>query len=58
MKDYLPYLVGALAGMLVAILLSSLLTLTGTPQLILFAVLPVAGGAVIERLVQRRSGNS
>lgn len=58
MKDYLPYLVGALAGMLVAILLSSLLTLTGTPQLVLFAVLPVAGGAVVERFVQRRSGNS
>ncbi|MBB3408920.1 putative membrane protein [Rhizobium sp. BK316] len=58
MKDYLPYLVGALAGVLVAILLSSLLTLTGTPQLILFALLPVAGGAVVERFVQRRSGNS
>lgn len=58
MKDYLPYLVGALAGMLVAILLSSLLTLTGTPQLILFALLPVAGGAVVERVVHRRSGNS
>ena len=58
MKDYLPYLVGALAGMLVAILLSSLLTLTGTPQLVLFALLPVAGGAVVERFVQRRSSNS
>ena len=44
MKDYLPYLVGALAGMLIAILLSSLLMLTGTPQLILFALLPVVGG--------------
>ena len=58
MKDYLPYLVGALAGMLIAILLSSLLMLTGTPQLILFALLPVVGGAVVERVVQRRSGNS
>ncbi|EJJ27248.1 hypothetical protein [Rhizobium sp. CF142] len=57
MKDYLPYLVGALAGMLIAILLSSLLTLTGTPQLILFALLPVVGGAVAERVSQRRSGN-
>ncbi|MBB3311089.1 hypothetical protein FHT78_002833 [Rhizobium sp. BK196] len=47
-----------MAGMLVAILLSSLLTLTGTPQLILFALLPAAGGAVAERVVQRRSGNS
>ncbi|MBW9053629.1 hypothetical protein [Rhizobium mesosinicum] len=57
MKGYLPYLVGGLAGMLVAILLSSLLTLTGTPQLILFALLPAAGGAVAERVAQRRSGN-
>jgi uncharacterized membrane protein YeaQ/YmgE (transglycosylase-associated protein family) len=58
LKGYLPYLVGALAGMLGAILLSSLLTLTGTPQLILFALLPVVGGAVVERVVQSRSGNS
>ena len=58
LKGYLPYLIGGLAGMLVAILLSSLLTLTGTPQLILFALLPAAGGAVAERVVQRRSGNS
>lgn len=58
LKGYLPYLAGALAGMLVAIFLSSLLTLTGTPQLILFALLPVIGGAVAERVSQRRSGNS
>lgn len=58
MKDYLPYLVGALVGVFVAILLSSLLTLTETPQLIFFALLPVAGGAVVERAAQRRSGNS
>jgi hypothetical protein len=44
--------------MLVAIFLSSLLTLTGTPQLVLFALLPVVGGAVAERVSQRRSGNS
>lgn len=58
LKDYLPYLGGALAGMLIAIFLSSLLTLTGTPQLILFALMPAVGGAVAERVVQRRSGNS
>ncbi len=58
LKGYLPYLLGALAGMLIAIFLSSLLTLTGTPQLVLFALLPVAGGAVAERAVRRRSGNS
>lgn len=58
MKGYLPYLVGALAGMLIAILLSNLLMLTGTPQLILFALLPVVGGAIVERVSQRRSGNS
>ncbi|MEZ2132129.1 MULTISPECIES: hypothetical protein [unclassified Sinorhizobium] len=58
MKDYLPYLVGGLAGLLAAFLLSSLLTLRGTPQLILFALLPAIGGAVVERISQLRSRNS
>ncbi|WP_164740508.1 hypothetical protein [Rhizobium chutanense] len=58
MKDYLPYAAGALAGLLVALLISGLLTLTGTPQLVLFALLPVAGGAVVERVWHRRPDNS
>ncbi|QND41556.1 hypothetical protein HB770_15500 [Rhizobium leguminosarum bv. viciae] len=39
MKDYLPYAAGALAGLLVALLMSGLLGLTETPQLVLFALL-------------------
>ncbi|UIL30144.1 hypothetical protein LZK75_15835 [Rhizobium leguminosarum] len=35
MKDYLPYAAGALAGLLVAFLMSGLLGLTETPQLVL-----------------------
>ena len=58
MKDYLPYAAGALAGLLVALLISGLLTLTGTPQLVLFALLPAAGGAVVERVWHHRSDNS
>ncbi|UVD58379.1 hypothetical protein NE852_09390 [Rhizobium sp. Pop5] len=55
MKGYLPYLVGTLAGLLVALTLSGLLTLQGIPQLMLFALLPAAGGAVVERVFQRKS---
>ena len=58
MKDYLPYAAGALAGLLVALLVSGLLTLTGTPQLVLFALLPAVGGAVVERVCHRRPNNS
>ncbi|MGR8961722.1 hypothetical protein ACU8MP_12905 [Rhizobium leguminosarum] len=50
MKDYLPYAAGALAGLLVAFLMSGLLGLTETPQLVLFALLPAVGGAVVERV--------
>ena len=55
MKDYLPYLAGALAGVLIALTISALLTLQGTPQLILFALLPAIGGAIFERVLQHRS---
>jgi len=58
LKDYLPYAAGALAGLLVALLVSGLLTLTGTPQLVLFALLPAVGGAVVERVCHRRPNNS
>lgn len=55
LKDYLPYLVGTLTGVLVALIISALLTLQGTPQLMLFALLPAIGGAIVERVSQRRS---
>ncbi|WP_190233652.1 hypothetical protein [Rhizobium sp. R339] len=58
MKEYLPYLIGALIGMLAALLISGVLALQGTPQIMLFALLPVFGGAVVERAFQRRSGKS
>ncbi|MBY5462244.1 hypothetical protein [Rhizobium leguminosarum] len=58
MKDYLPYAAGALAGLLVAFLVSGLLGLTETPQLVLFALLPAVGGAVVERVCHRRPNNS
>lgn len=55
LKDYLPYLVGTLTGVLVALIISALLTLQGTSQLMLFALLPAIGGAIVERVSQRRS---
>ena len=58
LKDYLPYLAGALLGVLAALLISGLLTLQGTAQLMLFALLPAFGGAIVERAFQRRSGKS
>ncbi|MGR9136541.1 hypothetical protein ACU8MT_04815 [Rhizobium leguminosarum] len=58
MKDYLRYAAGALAGLLVAFLMSGLLALTETPQLVLFALLPAVGGAVAERVCHRRHNNS
>ncbi|MBX4931328.1 hypothetical protein [Rhizobium bangladeshense] len=51
MKDYLPYLLGAL----IAFAISSLLTLQETPQLMLFALLPAVGGALAERLSRHRA---
>ncbi|RUL98612.1 hypothetical protein EEQ99_24395 [Rhizobium anhuiense] len=56
LKGYLPYLVGTLAGLLLALTISGLLTLQGTPQLMLFALLPAIGGAIAERVSERRSG--
>ncbi|WP_171049209.1 hypothetical protein [Rhizobium sp. MHM7A] len=55
MKAYLPYLAGTLAGLLVALAISGLLTLQGIPQLMLFALLPAIGGAAFERVFQHRS---
>lgn len=51
LKDYLPYLLGAL----IAFAISSLLTLQETPQLMLFALLPAVGGALAERLSRHRA---
>ncbi|MBB4440932.1 MULTISPECIES: hypothetical protein [Rhizobium] len=58
MKDYLPYAAGALAGLLVAFLISGLLALAETPQLALFALLPAVGGALVERVCHRRPNKS
>ncbi|MEH7877463.1 hypothetical protein V7798_08140 [Rhizobium laguerreae] len=58
MKDYLPYPAGVLAGLLVAFLMSGLSALTETPQLMLFALLPAVGGALVERVCRRRPNNS
>ncbi|MGO7180401.1 hypothetical protein ACCT14_00040 [Rhizobium brockwellii] len=58
MTDYLRYAAGALAGLLVAFLMSGLLALTETPQLVLFALLPAVGGALVERVCHRRPNNS
>ncbi|MGO4115257.1 hypothetical protein [Rhizobium ruizarguesonis] len=58
MKDYLPHAAGALAGLLVAFLMSALSALTQTPQLVLFALLPAVGGALVERVCHRRPDNS
>ncbi|MGO7516294.1 hypothetical protein ACCT21_03410 [Rhizobium brockwellii] len=58
LTDYLRYAAGALAGLLVAFLMSGLLALTETPQLVLFALLPAVGGALVERVCHRRPNNS
>ena len=50
MKDYLPYVVGALLGALLAYIVSSIFALQGTPQLLAFGFLPALGGAVAERI--------
>ncbi|MBY3089744.1 hypothetical protein HFO72_02675 [Rhizobium laguerreae] len=57
MKDYIPYAAGVLAGLLVAFLMSGLLALTETPQLLLFALLPAVGGALVDRVCRRRPNN-
>ncbi|MBS7587897.1 hypothetical protein [Ancylobacter defluvii] len=54
MRGYGPYIAGAALGLVVALALSAGLGLSGTPQLLLFAVLPALGGAVAERLVAAR----
>ena len=58
LKDYLPYLLGTLAGTLFAFAISSLLTLQDTPQLMLLALLPAVGGALAERLSRHMSDGS
>lgn len=58
MKDYLPYMAGTLAGLLVAFAVSGLLALQGTPQLMLFALLPAAAGGIVERVLPHRSDRS
>ncbi|AVA26538.1 hypothetical protein NXC24_PC02113 (plasmid) [Rhizobium sp. NXC24] len=53
--DYLPYIAGAALGLLISFILSNLLALSGTPQLILFGLLPAFCGALHENIVLRHS---
>ncbi|WP_165420900.1 hypothetical protein [Rhizobium leguminosarum] len=55
MRSYFPYIIGAFAGALTAILLSNFFGLSGTPQLVMFGCLPALGGALLERFAQRPS---
>ncbi|WP_188112510.1 hypothetical protein [Rhizobium tropici] len=55
MRDYLPYIAGGALGLLISFVLSSLLGLSGTPQLILFGLMPAFCGGLLERVVLRRS---
>ena len=57
LKAYLPYIIGGLLGFLAAFFLSALLSINGTPQLIVFGLLPALGGATCERVAQRGTGN-
>ncbi|GAB4071833.1 hypothetical protein KHC28_00615 [Ancylobacter sonchi] len=50
MAGYGPYVVGVIAGLIVALALSAALAINGTPQLLLFGLLPALGGAVAERV--------
>ena len=55
MKSYRSYVVGALAGVLVAYALTRFFTLTGAPEICLFAILPAFGGALFEQMAIRHS---
>ncbi|MDX8443669.1 hypothetical protein [Mesorhizobium australafricanum] len=54
MRDYLPYVLGAALGLLVAFLLVGAFAIGGTAQLLLFGLLPAIGGAVCERVITRK----
>ncbi|MCV3205768.1 hypothetical protein OHD62_05550 [Mesorhizobium sp. YC-39] len=52
-RSYLPYILGAALGLLVAFILSAILGVGGIPQLLLFGLFPAIGGTVCERIVGR-----
>jgi hypothetical protein len=52
-RSYLPYVLGAALGLLVAFILSAIFGVGGTAQLLLFGLLPAIGGATCERIVSR-----
>jgi hypothetical protein len=54
-RDYLPFITGAGIGLLVSFIFYAILGLSGIPQLLLFGLTPALCGAVVERLVLRRS---
>lgn len=53
MRGYLPYILGAALGLVAAFILAAIFGIGGTPQLLLFGVLPALGGAICERTANR-----
>ncbi|MDX8496553.1 hypothetical protein RFN29_34145 [Mesorhizobium sp. VK22B] len=53
MRGYLPYVLGAALGLLVAFLLNGAFGIGGIAQLLLFGLLPAIGGAICERITSR-----
>lgn len=54
MRGYLPYVLGATAGVAVALVLARAFAIDGAAQLFVFALLPAIGGAAAERIVSGR----
>jgi hypothetical protein len=54
LRSYLPYISGCILGLLLAFVISYAFSFEGTPQLILFGLMPGIGGGLFERMTQRR----
>ncbi|MDF1632082.1 hypothetical protein [Mycoplana sp. MJR14] len=54
MRGYLPDILGAAAGVAVALMLARAFAIDGNAQLALFALLPALLGAAAERIVAGR----
>lgn len=53
-RGYIPYVLGAVAGVVVALVVANAFAIEGNAQLFLFALLPALGGATCERIVASR----
>lgn len=53
LRGYLPFILGAALGLLVAFLINGAFGIGGTAQLLLFGLLPATGGAICERVTSR-----